>query len=204
MAPQTRTRAAMAIVVRMNVAGNDWLVDRPEETIEADDLTMRRLAPADVETLVAAINESLDHLRPWMAWAQTPASIESMTDFVARADENWARGNEFQYLIRNAAGALVGGCGLHARQGPGVLEIGYWVHVDHLRAGIATKTAAGLTRTAFAMRPVKRVEISCDATNARSAAVPRKLGYRLVSPAAGVDRHPKETPPPIVWAIDRT
>lgn len=186
----------------MNAAVNDWLADRPDETILADDLTLRRLVPADIEPLVAAINESLEHLRPWMAWAQTPASVESMADFVARADETWARGAEFQYLIR-ASGAVVGGCGLHARHGPGVLEIGYWVHVDHLRAGIATKTAAGLTRAALALRPVKRVEISCDATNARSAGVPRKLGYQLVTPAADSDHNANQGPPPIVWAIDR-
>jgi RimJ/RimL family protein N-acetyltransferase len=187
----------------MSAAVNDWLSERPDEAIQADGLALRRLAPADVESLVGAVNESLEHLRPWMAWAQAPASVESMADFVARADDNWARGAEFQYLIRNTSGVVVGGCGLHARRGPGVLEIGYWVHVDHLREGIATKAAAELTRAAFALRPVTRVEISCDATNARSAAVPRKLGYRLVSPESGSDHDANATPPTIVWAIDR-
>jgi RimJ/RimL family protein N-acetyltransferase len=181
----------------MNEAANDWLVDRPGETIQADDLSLGRMAAADVEPMAAAVNESLEHLRPWMAWAQAPATVESIADFVDRAHEHWAHGTEFQYLIRNGSGTVVGGCALHARQGPGVLEIGYWVHVDHLRAGVATKSAAALTRAAFALRQVKRVEISCDATNARSAAVPRRLGYHLVTPAQGSDE-------PIVWAIDRT
>ena len=76
-------------------------------------------------------------------------------------------------------GAIVGGCGLHRRVGEGGLEIGYWVHVDHGRRGIATALARALTDAALALPDVDRVEIHCDEANVRSAAVPRRLGYRL-------------------------
>ncbi len=36
---------------------------------------------------------------------------------------------------------------------------------------------AALTRVAFEVEEVRRVEIHCDPDNQRSAAVPRKLGY---------------------------
>jgi hypothetical protein len=56
----------------MEQAGGDWLVDRPAETIKAGDLALTRMSADDVAALVVAVNESLEHLRPWMAWAQTP------------------------------------------------------------------------------------------------------------------------------------
>jgi RimJ/RimL family protein N-acetyltransferase len=118
-----------------------------------------------------------------------------MADFLARANVAWRLGTEFQYVIRlDGSAAVAGGCGLHARSGPGVLEIGYWVHVDHLRAGVATRAAGALTRAALAMYDVDRVEISFVAANVRSAAVPQKLGYHLV----------EESTDSVVWAIDRT
>jgi RimJ/RimL family protein N-acetyltransferase len=43
--------------------------------------------------------------------------------------------------------------------------------------GLATEVAAALTRVAFELDRVRRVEIHCQPENVRSAAVPRKLGY---------------------------
>jgi RimJ/RimL family protein N-acetyltransferase len=187
----------------MSESANDWLTDRPDETIHAEDLMLSRVSVDDIGALVTAINQSLEHLRPWMAWAQNPASVGSMADFVARADLNWMRGTEFQYVVRRGSATFAGACGLHARDGPGVLEIGYWVHVDHLQTGIATKAARGLTQAAFALPQVERIEIKCDAANSRSAAVPRKLGYHLVNSRPRPDPDPDAPQPPIAWAIDR-
>jgi RimJ/RimL family protein N-acetyltransferase len=180
----------------VNAAANDWLIESPQETLAAEGLTLRRVGVDDVADLVAAVNESLDHLRPWMAWAQEPATMESMGDFVARAHVAWTLGAEFQYIIRREpSGDVAGACGLHSRSGPGVLEIGYWVHADHLRSGIATRAARALTRAALELPEVSRVEISCVAANVRSAAVPRKLGYHLIEHSAGDS---------LVWALERT
>ncbi len=55
--------------------------------------------------------------------------------------------------------------------------IGYWIHVDHTGQGYATETSAALTKVAFLIEGMDRVEIHCDPANAASAAIPRKLGY---------------------------
>jgi RimJ/RimL family protein N-acetyltransferase len=49
--------------------------------------------------------------------------------------------------------------------------------VDHIGKGYATETAAGLTKVAFEIEDMDRVEIHCDPTNAASAAIPKKLSY---------------------------
>src|SRR5438093_1311993 len=79
-----------------------------------------------------------------------------------------------------------GGChacrgrGLHRRIGPGGLEIGYWVHVDHVGHGYATTAAGALTTLAFEDPAITHVEIHVEPANAASNRVPEKLGFELV------------------------
>jgi RimJ/RimL family protein N-acetyltransferase len=71
----------------------------------------------------------------------------------------------------------LGGAGLHARVGPGGLEIGYFVRAGATRQGIATEVAAALTRVGFEVCDADRIEIRIDPRNAASFGVPQKLGF---------------------------
>ena len=61
-----------------------------------------------------------------------------------------------------ADGTIVGAGGLHARVGPDALEIGYWVHADWTRRGVATALAAALCDEAFSEARIATVEIHHD------------------------------------------
>lgn len=127
---------------------------------------------------VTAINESLDHLRPWMAWAAEPATEAGMATFFAASAQLWDARKDFGYSIVDPAnGAVVGGCGLHGRIGPTGLEIGYWVHVDWTGKGVATEASRVLTSAAFTIEGIERMRIQCEEGNVVSARVPEKLGY---------------------------
>jgi RimJ/RimL family protein N-acetyltransferase len=157
------------------------LTARPPERIAGDGIVLRRPRAEDGDALAAAIRASLEHLRPWMAWADDEATTpERRRDHLERVDRGWEAGTDFAFLVLDAGETrVVGGSGLHRRIGPGAIEIGYWVHVDHGDRGIATALARALTDAALALPDVDRVEIHCDEANVRSAAVPRRLGYRL-------------------------
>jgi RimJ/RimL family protein N-acetyltransferase len=131
--------------------------------------------------LKEAIDASLEHLRPWMLWAEhEPQSLQDKIESLRRARAQFDLGNDFIYAIFNKTESQVlGGSGLHTRAGPMAREIGYWVHRDFINQGIATETASALTKVAFEIDGVHRVEIHCDPLNVRSAAVPQKLGYQL-------------------------
>jgi RimJ/RimL family protein N-acetyltransferase len=87
-------------------------------------------------------------------------------------------GQDFVYGIFTSDEAeVVGGTGLHTRVGADALEIGYWIRESRVRAGFATEATAALTRVAFEISGVDRVEIRVDPANEPSAAVPRKLGF---------------------------
>lgn len=84
----------------------------------------------------------------------------------------------FRYGVFDAGDTrVIGGTGLNPRSGPGSLEIGYWIRVDEAQKGFGTKVAAALTRVAFEVNLVQRVEIRCNPLNEPSAAIPRKLGF---------------------------
>jgi RimJ/RimL family protein N-acetyltransferase len=181
-----------------------WLDDRPPEQIGVGDLTLVRMQPGDAPAVATVVNASLAQLRPWMPWAQEPATAESIGTFLVNADSQWEDFREFQYLIRRApTEPIIGCCGLHNRIGVGALEIGYWVHVDHMGRGVATTAARGLTDAALRLGGVERVEIRCDAANARSAAIPPKLGYRLDRVDTRTPTTPGETDSQMIWVRDR-
>jgi RimJ/RimL family protein N-acetyltransferase len=168
-----------------------------------DGVVLERATPAHVTSAVASINESLEHLRPWMAWAQEPATAEAIGKVYADADAGWAARTEFTYVVVDAAtGKVIGGSGLHGRLGPNGLEIGYWVHVDRIGRGLATEVARALTGAAFTIPGIERVRIQCADDNVRSARVPAKLGYRHVRTHVP-DDGPCAEQPTQVWEVER-
>ena len=176
----------------------------PPERVELPDgLALVRPRPDLVPSAVVGINESLQHLRPWMAWAQHPATEEAIAAVYAEADEQWSQRRDFLYvLVEAATDRVVGGSGLHGRLGTTGLEIGYWIHVDLAGRGVATEIARALTSAAFGIPAVERVRIQCAVDNVRSARIPEKLGYALVS-----DGEPGEGPCEGVatqqWIVER-
>jgi RimJ/RimL family protein N-acetyltransferase len=142
-------------------------------------LVIRCLEPTDVTMLSLAVEQSLDHLLPWMSWVkQEPIEFQERIQYLRKCRGKFDLGNDFVYGIFNPDETqFLGGTGLHTRPGEGAREIGYWIHKAYINQGLATEVSAALTRVAFEIEHVSRVEIHCDPKNVRSASVPRKLGY---------------------------
>ncbi len=153
----------------------------PVYRIITPSLLIRCPEPSDAPALDLAIKQSLDHLLPWVLWAKNePVSIAERIDFLRRTRGNFDLDTDYGYLIFNRSeDQLIGGAGLSIRLGLDAREIGYWIHKDHINRGYATEVSAALTRIAFEVDHVRRVEIHCGPKNVRSAAIPRKLGFIL-------------------------
>ena len=151
----------------------------PAYRIETERLIVRCWEPHDAPLLQSAVEVSLEHLRPWMPWARgEPKSLDERVDLLRTFRARFDLDQEFVYGIFDRKEARVlGGAGLHKRAGDDSLEIGYWVHVDHTGQGLATEASAALTKVAFDVHGVDRVEIHCEPANDRSAAVPARLGF---------------------------
>jgi RimJ/RimL family protein N-acetyltransferase len=153
---------------------------RPAYRVVTPRLIVRCWGPADAPLMKAAVDSSASHLRPWMPWATLePEPLESRIQWIRKCRGEFDLGRDFVYGIFDLAETeVIGGTGLHTRLGPDIREIGYWIHERHARKGYATEVAAALTRVAFEIEKMSRVEIHCAVENIKSAGVPRKLGYR--------------------------
>ena len=151
----------------------------PPYVIHTERLTIRCWAPHDAPLLKQALDTSLEHLRPWMPWAAAePTPIEEKVDLLRTFRGRFDLGDDFVYgIFTRDESEVVGGSGLHTRVGPGALEIGYWIRASQTRRGLATETAAALTRVAFSVCGVERVELHVDPANVASLGVPRALGF---------------------------
>ena len=190
---------------------NKWLEAAPREIIACGELSLRRYRVSDAEELARVVAESFDHLRPHMAWTVCGVpSVEDERALIAGWDAAWTGRSEFAMGIFDGS-SLVGSTGFHVRNGPGVLEIGYWVSSSRLREGIATRAASALVDEAFSMKGVSEVVIHHDLLNTSSARVPEKLGFRRVAVHSrtehplfsGVDRAEGDGDEIVEWRLSR-
>ena len=142
-------------------------------------MVIRCYNPSDVFLLKTAVDESFEHLRSWIPWASNePEDLQVKIDRLRMFRGEFDLNKNYIYGIFDLEEKfLIGGCGLHPRIGFNALEIGYWIHIDHIRKGYGTEIAAALTRVAFEVEKVQRVEIHCDPKNIGSSTIPKKLGF---------------------------
>lgn len=169
-------------------------------------LLLRCWQPADAPLLKDAIDWSLSELREWLPWATAePSTVTVLAERLDRFREEFRAGRDWIYgLFPPDETRVIGGLGLHPRQGPGVLEIGYWLRTDATNRGFATEAARALVRLAFDAHLVERVEIRCDPQNERSAAVPRRLGFQHLATLHADTLTPAGAPrDTMVWTLSR-
>ncbi|WP_316528703.1 GNAT family N-acetyltransferase [Kitasatospora brasiliensis] len=176
----------------------------PQHVIALDGLTLRRFdAATDLPEFLAVIEDSLEHLRPWMPWAADHSATRTAA-FLAERPGLWASGRDFTYAITQD-GAIVGACGLFRREDTpdDVREIGYWLHPAATGRGLATRAARALAAEAFRLPGVACVEIVHDPANLASGAVPARLGFteHVRRPAEALA--PAETGEELVWRLTR-
>ncbi|MFE4519679.1 GNAT family N-acetyltransferase [Kitasatospora sp. NPDC056783] len=179
-------------------------MDLPQHVIALDGLTLRRFdAAVDLPEFLAVIEESLEHLRPWMPWVAEHSPART-AEFLAERPGLWASGRDFTYAITRD-GAIVGACGLFRREDTpeDVREIGYWLHPAATGRGLATRTARALTDEAFRLPGVECVEIVHDPANRAGGAVPARLGFTEHLCRAAEALAPAETGEELVWRLTR-
>jgi RimJ/RimL family protein N-acetyltransferase len=154
----------------------------PPERFDLGDALIRWVRLDDAAAITAAARASYERLTPWMAWASSLEGLteEAIGEFLATTVAERAEAKAANYSFRTPDDTTcLGGIGLHERIGPGGVEIGYWLADGATGRGLVTRAASLLTNAALACDGIERVEIHCDEANARSAAVPERLGFEL-------------------------
>jgi RimJ/RimL family protein N-acetyltransferase len=173
------------------------------ERIGEGKVLLRRWAVADAEILGRAVEESANHLRPWLAFmAEEPKPLGERKAMLVSWEEEWLRGGDVHMGVF-VDDEVAGSCGLHRRRGPGTLEIGFWIHPSFTRQGLATKVARLLTDAAFAVPDIEHVEVHHDKANTASTGVPRKLGFRFIGELSDAGNAPCAVGIDCTWRMDR-
>lgn len=140
-----------------------------------------------------------------MPWAQAMPTPEELLAVLVAGEAAFDADQEWDYTVYElVSDALVGGAGMRRRAGPNILEIGYWISSDRTGRGYATAATKTLTEVAFTLIPgIQRIEIHMDKANVASAAVPRKLGFRLDHEEVRQVEALGHTGHGFVWVLDR-
>jgi RimJ/RimL family protein N-acetyltransferase len=158
---------------------SDAGISNPAYRIETSRMVIRCYEPADIQMQVKSITESIEHLKPWMAWANgEPEPMEEKEKRLRTYRAEFDLGQNFRYGVFDPQETRhLGAAGLMSRVGENQLEIGYWIHKDFVNQGLMTEATAALVKVAFEIMRIHRLEIHCDPENFASAAIPRKLGF---------------------------
>jgi RimJ/RimL family protein N-acetyltransferase len=148
--------------------------------VETDRLVLRCWSPEDAPALRAALDESDNHLRPWIPFMKNePRSLPETIEWLRSHRANFDSDQLHRYgVFSKDNGMLLGENMLLSRVGPGGLEVGYWTRVNSGAHGFATEASCAMIRIAFEVTGIERVEIHCAPGNLASVAIPAKLGFR--------------------------
>lgn len=156
--------------------------DAPAYSIETSRCLLRCFEPRDAHALHDLVTANVEHLAPWLEWAREEplplaARVQLLRTFRRRfdADEDLVYG-----VFERGTSRLLGSVGLHNVAGePHAATVGYWFGKADTGRGLATEAVSAVVRAAFEVQRIARLEIHCDATNVRSRALAKRLGFQL-------------------------
>lgn len=160
------------------------LMDIPERLAGERTVLLAPYAGSGAEMAVV-IAQSLEHLKPWMSWAQEPPTAESAERVVRRMRADFIGRVDLSYHVHarradGTAGRLLGGAGLHRIDwAVRKFEVGYWIRPEAAGQGHVGEAVRLLTALAFDQLGARRIEIRCDDDNLKSRAVAERCGFEL-------------------------
>lgn len=152
-------------------------------------LVLRPWGAEDAAAMLPILEANWAHLSPWIpARVATPAPVPELAKRLAGFGAAFAGDREWRYgMFTNEGDRMLGEVSLFPRAATGRVplaeadraEIGYWLRADETGRGYVTEAVGAVLDAARAMPRFAHIEIRCDARNAASAAVPRRLGFEL-------------------------
>ena len=131
----------------------------------------------DVEPVFEAVVESVAELAPWMPWCHTGYAVEETRRWIEHCAVAWARGSEFNFVVVDPEGRVLGTCGLnHFRLERRLANLGYWIRTSAAGRGAATAAVRKLADFAFRETGLERLEIVISVENAASIRVAERAG----------------------------
>jgi ribosomal-protein-serine acetyltransferase len=137
-----------------------------------DGVEVRKLEPDDADEIYAIVEAERERLQVRMPWAEG-ATLETTRAFI----ESNVASNGLDALGIFVDGAYAAGIGIRPEELHGDAEIGYWIASAYEGRGLVTRACRALIDHAFGELGLHRVTIRAAPDNARSRAIPERLGF---------------------------
>jgi ribosomal-protein-alanine N-acetyltransferase len=155
----------------------------PDAEIRGERVCLRFPAMGDYAAWAELRALSRQHLTPWEPqWARDELTRSSFRRRLRQAQREVRDDLGYAYLIfAETPLALVGGLNVsNVRRGIAqTASIGYWIGAPYAGRGLMTEAVRAVIHFAFASVRLNRLEAACLPSNAASARVLAKTGFRL-------------------------
>lgn len=146
------------------------------------DFIMRAFTETDAGAFAQAVNQSLDTLLPWMAWAHEDYTEEEARLWFYFTHLQRQQGAADELGLFASDGRLLGGAGLRYSRDPLIpCSVGYWIRSSEQRQGLASAAVRRLAASAFRQPETDKIEILVAEENAPSRAVAEKVGAERIA-----------------------
>ncbi|GHO54264.1 MULTISPECIES: GNAT family N-acetyltransferase [Ktedonobacter] len=149
------------------------------EELRGQKVVIRPFRESDVAPYYEAIEESREHLGPWLPIANFYHCEADVLPWIRRGMADWFLREDLKLHMWDAqTERFLGGCGMHPRDWRiKSFEIGYWLRASATGKGYMTEAVRLMVDYLFDVLQAQRIMIRCEEQNHRSAAVPRRLGF---------------------------
>ena len=148
---------------------------------------LRLIGRQDAIELFKLVELNRSHLRCWHPWVDKVRSLDDAEKMISAWEQQNAGNRGF------CAGILFDGklCGviyhLNVDWANRWTALSYWLDAAHQGQGIMTDCCRVLVLHGFKAWKLNRITIECAVENARSRAIPERLGFRLEGIVRGVE-----------------
>jgi ribosomal-protein-serine acetyltransferase len=144
-----------------------------------DDILLRSLQLTDAPELFRAIEESRDHLRPWLNWIDSSTKPEHTLQFIEHCvQQQDSQEGIVLGIFKNRQ--IIGEIGMHHWDHTlKKAQIGYWLSQDYLGKGILNRGLLRFLDFLYKKLDLNKIEIHFSVQNKASAKVAERLGFKV-------------------------
>lgn len=144
-----------------------------------DDIELRFIKPEEAEALYKLVTDNRAYLREWLDWVDAQTGPEVSKENILKRIKKAETGEMLDLGIYKE-GELIGSMGFNPISAKNKrAEIGYWISSGYQGKGMMTECVRALIGYGFKKLKLHRIEIHCSTRNAKSFAIPEKLGFTL-------------------------
>ena len=143
----------------------------------SDKIRISLSIPHFAEEIFALTDRNRTFLRQWLPWLDGTRSVENTRDFLAYQIQRFSR-KESLHVTIFYKGVIAGVAGYNSIDlTNGIGYMGYWLGEEFNGKGIMTAVVQELIVIGREFYSLQKVDIRCATGNARSKAIPKRLGF---------------------------